>query len=145
MIWKLIFDVLSFYKEHRIRGGPEYIGSAVYFYRYYICAFMTTFRYSHLNVFIYFLIFGIVLNQSHLALPLMQECGSLLSAKVIVDFLVIVVSQALIARTITITAIDYVDRTIQNALECTSIIGHNSTNMASAASNSIVEHERIKH
>ena len=62
MIWKLIFDVLSFYKEHRIRGGPEYIGSAAYFYRYYICAFMTTFRYSHLNVFIYFLIFGIVLN-----------------------------------------------------------------------------------
>ena len=69
----------------------------------------------------------------------------MLSAEIVVDLLVIVVSQALIARAVAITAIDYIDRTLQNSLECPSIISHNSTNMASTASNRIIEHERIKH
>ena len=75
----------------------------------------------------------------------MQECGSLLSAEIVVDLLVIVVSQALIARAVAITAIDYIDRTLQNSLECPSIISHNATNMTGTASNRVVEHERIKH
>ena len=75
----------------------------------------------------------------------MQECGSLLSAEVVMDLLVIVVPQTLVAGTVAITAIDYIDRSFQNPLECVPIISHNSTNMTGTASNRVVEHERIKH
>ena len=69
----------------------------------------------------------------------------MLSAEVVVDLLVIVVPQTLVAGTVAITAIDYIDRSFQNPLECAPIISHNSTNMTGTASNRIVEYERIKH
>ena len=69
----------------------------------------------------------------------------MLSAEVVMDLLVIVVPQTLVAGTVAITAIDYIDRSFQNPLECVPIISHNSTNMNGTASNRVVEHERIKH